>query len=153
MPIYCRRRFFLRCDVKFWPRMGGRLVSNFRSFGMQAFKIFGMIFGVLYLIGSFSGSESSQQASIENPCGDSTGAWVAAKTFVKRNLKNPRSAEFAWSSGSSGVSINAHDCQWTVASYVDATNSFGGTIRSQWALTVKRESNGDWRLVDGPAFF
>jgi len=112
-----------------------------------------MIFGVLYIIGIFSGSDVTQRGSTENPCGNTISAWVAAKNFVRRNLKNPRSAEFAWAAGSDGVSINAHDCQWTVASYVDATNSFGGTVRSQWALTVKRKSNGDWLLVEGPTFF
>lgn len=110
--------------------------------GKLLFWLTGIAFAV-YLVSSIAdddspdGSVSKKRETVPD-CGDRTEAWVYAKEFIERKLKNPRSAKFAWSSGSDGVSIHQEGCNWTVASYVDATNSFGGSMRTQWLITIKR---------------
>lgn len=111
----------------------------------------------VYLVSSIanfnpSGASVSERRETEPDCGDRSEAWVYAQEFIERKLKNPRSAKFAWSSGSDGVSIHQEGCNWTVASYVDATNSFGGSMRTQWVITIKKVSDG-WIALDGPNFF
>lgn len=115
------------------------------------------IFVVLLMVALFTDdtsqrtNEGVEEVAVPD-CGDRSEAWVFAQQFIKRKLKNPRSAKFAWSYGSEGVSIHQDGCKWTVASYVDATNSYGGTLRSQWAITIKKVHDG-WIALDGPKFF
>jgi hypothetical protein len=61
-------------------------------------------------------------------------ALLNSRTFVERSLKAPSTAEFASSGESTVVKIN--DSTFTVLSYVDAQNSFGGMMRSKYSCQI-----------------
>lgn len=70
---------------------------------------------------------------------DGYDAQVACKTFVERQLKAPSTAKF------SGLSHSGSGPRWTVTGAVDAENSFGATVRSNWTCTV-RISGDEFKL-------
>ena len=61
-------------------------------------------------------------------------ALLNSRTFVERSLKAPSTAEFASSGESTVVKIN--DSTFAVRSYVDAQNSFGGMMRSNYRCQI-----------------
>lgn len=75
--------------------------------------------------------EPSQKAE---ECTD-FNAMAASHTLVKQKLKNPKSAEFPTlkhyriAQEPEGI--------WRVAGYVDATNSFGATVRSDYVARLR----------------
>lgn len=77
---------------------------------------------------------------------DETEAWVMAQDFVKRALKSPSTADFG------GVfedhqDPNCHalgDASWRCIGWVDAQNSFGAKIRSNFGITIKYKGSGEW---------
>ncbi len=74
----------------------------------------------------------------------------AAQSAVKTRLKNPAGAKFPGIF--SGVDLREHcryrsDGTYTVTSYVDATNSFGGQLRVLYTATVT-PSGKDWVVSD-----
>jgi hypothetical protein len=73
----------------------------------------------------------------------STEAGLYAKEIVKRSLKAPRTAKFPW------VVEGRHlgNCRFLVASYVDAENSFGAMIRTNYTVTLQRQGL-NWQLED-----
>jgi len=75
--------------------------------------------------------------------GQETGAWSAARMYVEARLKNPGSADFPWYDRSAIHFIG--NGKYRINSYVDATNSFGGTIRTNYSCVVRMES-GEWAL-------
>ena len=70
--------------------------------------------------------------------------YYMAQVFVERNLKSPTSAKFP---PTSTASVMERDGMWFVASYVDSQNSFGAMIRTQWAVAMKYEGSGSWKLI------
>jgi hypothetical protein len=82
-------------------------------------------------------------AALKRQCGDDVGAYIAAKEFVGRRLKNPADASYASMVGDSGYSSVLRDCKWTIKAYVDATNSYGATIRTPFVVTVWYLPNED----------
>lgn len=72
-----------------------------------------------------------------------SGAWVAAKLFVKEKLKAPATADFPWSDPSFVTPLGNN--RYQVVSYVDAQNSFGAKIRTNFSCIV-REGSGTWHL-------
>lgn len=77
-------------------------------------------------------------------------AYLAAREFVKRNLKAPATAKFVAdrNSGRSdydNAAIELREGVWLATGAVDSQNSFGALIRSSWSAQV--EHAGDWRLI------
>lgn len=70
----------------------------------------------------------------------------ASQAYIKQRLKAPSTAEFPWydSSAVSGPDGNVY----TVRSYVDSENGFGAKIRTNYAVKLREDSNGDIQLVD-----
>jgi len=68
--------------------------------------------------------------------------WALAKDVVKSNLKSPSSAKFPFSYGSDGVSITKSGNVYTVRAWVDADNSFGANIRSNFTVTMEKSGYG-----------
>lgn len=72
-----------------------------------------------------------------------TQAFIICKTFVENGLKSPKSADFP---------LFDHDVtklggsSFSVSSYVDAQNSFGATIRTNFTCRVTHKG-GDWAEV------
>ena len=62
--------------------------------------------------------------------------YVIAQEIVSNNLKSPTSAVFP-SLWSDEVKMQRNKDMVIVQSYVDAQNSFGSTIRSQWQVEFK----------------
>lgn len=77
--------------------------------------------------------------------GDEDGAIAYCHQFVEDRLKSPDSADFP--------SFPDHDVtetgtmQWRVSSYVDAENSFGASLRTDWTCEISYdEAEGAWTL-------
>lgn len=68
--------------------------------------------------------------------------WALAKDVVKANLKSPSSAKFPFSYGSDGVSITNSGNIYTVQAWVDAENSFGANLRSNFIVTMEKSGSG-----------
>lgn len=63
--------------------------------------------------------------------------WAMAQSFVKDNLKSPKSANFPVY-GDSQVSIKNSGSYYKVTGYVDAENSFGTEIRATFSLVMEK---------------
>lgn len=98
---------------------------------------------VLFIMLASIGSDES--GSYDDPCGDDVDAFTYAQILVKRRLKSPTTADFAWMHESS---VKSSTCGlWTVHSYVDSENSFGATVRTHYLATVRYEGDDEWALI------
>lgn len=66
--------------------------------------------------------------------------WAMAQSFVKDNLKSPKSADFPVY-GDSKVSITNSGSYYKVTGYVDAENSFGAEIRATFSLVMEKSGS------------
>lgn len=66
---------------------------------------------------------------------DKTEVYVDAMAIVKRGLKAPSTAEFPSSTYSDVIEYETN--KFYVRGYVDAENSFGANIRSQWFVDME----------------
>ncbi len=73
------------------------------------------------------------------------GAMTDAQLFVKRHLKAPSTAKFAWSVDEYSID-SLGSGRWKVSSYVDAQNGFGSMIRSRWDVTLRENEDGSATL-------
>jgi len=79
-----------------------------------------------------------------------TMAAIQCKGFVKAYLKSPATADFPWADY---TATPLGDGTYSVRSYVDAQNSFGATIRSNYTCVVKYLGGddayiGNWQLIN-----
>jgi uncharacterized membrane protein YvbJ len=74
-------------------------------------------------------------------------AWRAATNAVQSELKSPSTASFPKYNDS--YVVDNGDGTYTVSSYVDAENSFGAEIRSDWSCTVDSNKNVSNIVIDG----
>lgn len=99
---------------------------------------------------------ANHQKSQETPemrkaakCGNSGSvtAHTMAEHYVGARLKAPSSAKFPRYDDSQVAYIG--DCEFTVRSYVDAQNSFGAMLRSNYYVRLKYDANADrYFLID-----
>lgn len=68
--------------------------------------------------------------------------WSLAMDTVKTKLKSPSSAKFPFSYNSDGVSITKSGNTYTVKAWVDADNSFGVCVRSNFTVTMEKSGYG-----------
>lgn len=66
--------------------------------------------------------------------------WTISQSFIKDQLKSPKSADFP-TYRDSNVSITNSGDYYKVTGYVDAENSFGAEIRSTFSLVLKRSGS------------
>ncbi len=80
-----------------------------------------------------------------SPCADATDgrAIVEARSAVRDRLKNPRGATF--SPAFETTVTRSSECAFTVIGWVDATNSYGGVIRSRFGVDL--DAAADWAPV------
>ena len=76
-------------------------------------------------------------------------AFVISKTFVERNLKSPKSADFPFSDYSFS---NVKDNTITIKSYVDAKNALGTETRNNYVIVLKLVGSepmdaAQWRML------
>lgn len=80
-------------------------------------------------------------ATVRETCGERDMAVARAQMFVEQRLKSPSSAEFNMNAAKAGMT----ECgKWVVASYVDAQNSFGVMIRTNYAVRIRKISKNEW---------
>ena len=78
---------------------------------------------------------------------DSKDAWYTCEIFIERVLKAPTTADFEHFNEERVYSIDANI--WAVQMYVDAQNSFGAQIRSEFYCETQYFPNEDeWRLLE-----
>jgi hypothetical protein len=98
----------------------------------------GVIVAIAIFVGMCSGND-------DDSAGDEYGAKSACEGWVKDQLKAPSTADFS-DEEVSGAG------PWTVTGSVDAENSFGAKLRSQWTCDVRLDSDdyyrGTARLLD-----
>lgn len=76
---------------------------------------------------------------------DDIEAYVMCQQFVEDRLKAPATAGFPLSSE---ATITGGPSTWTVRSHVDAENSFGAQVRTQFTCRVSYQGNDRWLLDD-----
>lgn len=75
--------------------------------------------------------------------GDQTEAWAQIQLFVMQKLTNPSGANFPFGGHRSVVALG--EGRFRVQSYVEASNSFGATVRTNFDGVLKRRPGG-WDL-------
>ncbi|MFW6016947.1 MAG: hypothetical protein ACOCRK_10960 [bacterium] len=73
-------------------------------------------------------------------------AMTMAQTFLEDRLKAPATADYPWESSDDVVTELADD-KFRYRSYVDAENSFGAKVRTQFDIVVQYVGDDKWRLV------
>ena len=93
--------------------------------------------------------DKDKRTELEQQHGSSTMAAIMCEDYVKQRLTSPGSADFA-SLLSGEVRIDSlGGGRYKVHSYVDAQNSFGALLRSQFVCRIAKVPGGDeWRLED-----
>lgn len=70
-------------------------------------------------------------------CSDDTRAYIMSRRFVERELKAPSTAKFP-SFYSDGVVVRGSgDCRFSVTAHVDAQNSFGAMVRTNYSIEME----------------
>lgn len=103
---------------------------------------------VCYLLSKCNQGEN--KPLVFDPEKEATGAYVEAEMYIKQNLKSPSTAEFPFLGNSERVHYLG-DSVFVVRSYVDAKNSFGVPIRSNWMVKLKRNStsgSNDFDIIE-----
>jgi len=85
-------------------------------------------------------SEELAQKAVKR-CEDNTMAKIQAEDFVLKNLKAPSTADF--SSRSNNQFTYLGECKYDVQGYVDAQNSFGAKIRSNYHVILQYQKDFD----------
>lgn len=122
-----------------------------KDFGAGAIILIIVIVGMFYYLitQSFDGSTDSTSVSSSSLVGSHDGmAYIIAKEHVKSILKSPSSADFPFLDFTSN---HLGQDRYKVLAYVDSENSFGGTVRSDWWVTIKYDAgdpadSNSWRL-------
>lgn len=107
-----------------------------------------IIVAILWIAPSLGGTSSGSTRSV--PSNDNTArmACVMAEGFVKDRLVAPSTAKFP-NPGGADCKASRRGNTWTVASFVDAQNSFGAMMRSDYAAQLSTDTQGEkWRLED-----
>jgi hypothetical protein len=71
-------------------------------------------------------------------------AKVMCENFVEEQLKAPSSADF---SGVFDTTVTGSGNDYTVVGYVDAQNSFGAVLRSNYTCEIRDSGDDKWTLV------
>ncbi len=77
---------------------------------------------------------------------DRREAWHYATVYVRNSLKSPSSADFCSSSEASVAPVGLG--QYRVRGWVDAQNSFGAKLRSDFSCVVYKDASGEWHGED-----
>ncbi|QNU67477.1 hypothetical protein EHE19_002830 [Ruminiclostridium herbifermentans] len=78
---------------------------------------------------------------------DKAFAWTAAIKEVKERLKSPSTSEFPFSYNEQYIK-EVETKTFVIKSYVDAENSFGAEIRSNFMVRIKRTGENTYNLID-----
>lgn len=73
-------------------------------------------------------------------------AWTAATMEVKKKLKSPSTAKFPFSYNNEHIKKSGSG-KFQVISYVDAENSFGATIRTNFVVEIEKTGNESYKII------
>lgn len=79
-------------------------------------------------------------------------AWICARSFVRRCLVCPSSADFGYQS-SDKVVRDLGGGYYYVNAFVDSQNLFGAKIRNRFVLILQHIRDDQYRLISGPEFY
>ncbi|MFT6865914.1 MAG: DNA-directed RNA polymerase subunit RPC12/RpoP [Cyclobacteriaceae bacterium] len=101
--------------------------------------VIGVIFLILYLIGSFSDDNSSSNS----PSGSTNKflAYTYAEDFVKKKLKSPGTAEFPGTFEKADHITELRYNKYKIVSWVDSQNGFGAMIRTNFSCIIEFNGN------------
>lgn len=78
---------------------------------------------------------------------NSTMAYIMTEDWVKERLRSPSTADFPGVFDRDGhITYNGNQT-YSIRSYVDAQNAFGGTVRTHFAAEVQQTGEDTWRLL------
>jgi hypothetical protein len=109
--------------------------------GLIVLIVFVLWAGSCIASGGGSGGSGGTRADV----GSGVGAWVICQDFVEDRLTAPSTAEYP--AGYSQYTTSLGDRTFRVDAYVDAENSFGAMIRTDFTCTVRYQGSETWRLV------
>lgn len=87
---------------------------------------------------ALSGDESQDPAVADR----AVDAEIMCEEFIGRRLKAPATAKY------SHTQTLKDGARYTVSGHVDAENSFGAMVRTDYTCVVADQGNGKWSLVD-----
>jgi hypothetical protein len=127
----------------------GAPVKKDASLGAGCLTII-IVVGLIVWWGSKGDSTNSPTAppAAANTAPDKITAWTMAEEFVKKNLKSPSTADFGSvfgdyqdpNNGTQDLGGGRFYCH----GWVDAENSFGAKLRTNWECTIKFVGNDNW---------
>lgn len=106
-------------------------LSELIKIGFMLLFIYGCVKFILFMWSLDTGTRSSFDAG-PSCGGGSSMAQIMARNFVKRDLKAPSTASFTGSRVETGK-----DCTFRVSGAVDAQNSFGAMLRTEYSVTLQ----------------
>ena len=104
---------------------------------MKKILIIGLILSIGLLLIGCGGSGRDEP--------DEFSARIMANKFVENRLKAPSTADFASHSNSTITEIS--NGRFRVRSYVDAENSFGAKVRTNFTAVVEHQGGSSWELI------
>lgn len=114
----------------------------------------GCLFIIIILVIGYwvcGGSDKSDVPEKFNAENFKTNAYIISKTFIKATLKAPSTADFPFAGKEFANYIE--DSTFIVQAYVDAQNSFGAMIRTNYKIKMKYDGgnwadSGNWSVLD-----
>lgn len=83
-------------------------------------------------------------SSTPRPPHDRATAYVMCQQWLEERLKSPASADYPF--GGSAEMKDLGEGKYSIASYVDAQNSFGAMMRINYSCTTQWVEGTTWRL-------
>jgi hypothetical protein len=108
-------------------------------------KVFLWVFlaaGVAGILGTCGNGGTGIRTTVDE--GEAVGAWVVCQQFVEDRLKAPSTAEFPGVYSDHTTSLGGG--RFRVDASVDAENSFGAMLRTDFSCVVNYQGNDNWRL-------
>ncbi|EJO5346481.1 hypothetical protein NRP93_000531 [Clostridium botulinum] len=105
-------------------------------------KVVLLCLSFILCLGLFVGCSESEEDKKGN---EKFGIYENTKGLIEGKLKAPSTAKFQEFDESLVEKIS--DNEYKVKGYVDAENSFGANIRSNWSCTVRIEGEGDDQMI------
>lgn len=140
---------FIYCSIKAHARDGEGKIANAL---IVLLVLLCIPWGWYFL--SYNSAENVSKRNLQAEraaCMNSTMAFVMSQGFVRQRLKSPGTADFPTIT-SPGVRVEylpqESGCKHAVLAYVDAQNSFGGTVRNRYSVIMERVSGDVWRAHD-----
>lgn len=111
---------------------------------------FVLFFGAVMAV--FALSEIEEPSKEGLACSDDKIAWrapVRAEAYAKDGLVSPTTAKFGEQQTNLTSSEDDNICNYIVTGLVDAQNSFGAMLRTQYSVSVRYDKQADrWSLID-----